>query len=172
MVLHRHVRKREQSSFLLQAQRFSFCHHAIVSVIYGPSIGMPGWQANLSPASRLPRARHARSRSHHIVPASNLPATVKIWYPIPFLPFVPLFPQANACTAGKSGLKMKLKQAASEAVRQPDCFNRLSTNNYLGMYSAPCTFCTWHRGTRSPGRGGGPTQQTDSPFSLHETGQR
>lgn len=56
MVLHRHVRKREQSSFSLQAQHCSFCHHAIVSVIYEPTIGMPGWQANLSPASRLPRA--------------------------------------------------------------------------------------------------------------------
>lgn len=105
---------------------------------------------------------HAASRSHHIVPASNLPATVKIWYPIPFLPLAPFLPQANACTAGKSGLKMKLKQAASEAVRQPDCFNRLSTNNYLPGHVL-CSLYLLYLAPRYAVLGlGVPTQQTDS----------
>lgn len=63
MVLHRHVRKREQSSFLLQAQHFSFCHHAIVSVIYEPTIGMPGWQVVACLATAT---CHTRTQVGHI----------------------------------------------------------------------------------------------------------
>lgn len=149
VVLHGHVRKRDQSSFSLQAQLFFLlppryrlghlrsCHwhsRLITSKV-----------ARRLPPS-LPRDCHVPNthasqlvgQSHHIVPASNLRVTVKNLVPYPFpsclahLPF--LAPRPMPATAGKSDLKKKLKQAASEAVRQPDCFNLLSTCVLCSLY--------------------------------------
>lgn len=71
MVLHRHVGKRDQSSFLLQEQFFfSFCHRAIVSVIYGPAIGIPACASSPAlPCLAVPWDCHVPNthvvQSHH-----------------------------------------------------------------------------------------------------------
>lgn len=107
MVLHRHVRKRDQSSFLLQEQFFFLppryrlghlrsCHwHARLTRTCTRPAVQAVQPSCLAPALPCPWDCHVPNthevQSSHIT--SYLPpiytSPSKLWYPIPFLPFPP-----------------------------------------------------------------------------------
>lgn len=121
MVLHRLVRKRDQSSFSLQAQLFSFA----TTLSSRSSTVLPlAFQANLlvashpacQPASRLPRAKHARKPVSHItsyLPPIYVSLSKSGTLSLSSLSSLisPFSPRPMPATAGKSDLKKKLKQS-------------------------------------------------------------
>lgn len=137
VVLHRHVGKRDQSSFLLQAQLFPFAtalssrsstalrldwHSSLPSYLPALHLAVP-WDCH------VPNTHNAvKSVTSYLLPQPpaclQSPCRCQNLVPYPLPPIT--LPQANACTGQEGDVKMKLKQAASEAVRQPDCFNSLS----------------------------------------------
>lgn len=124
------------------------------------------------------------THSHHIVPAFTLVSlrTVncegeggkkKVWYPIPFLPFSSPSPMP-ACWGWefRFNVEMKLKQAASEAVRPPDCFNQMSAMYTWAMQQASTQSANYFRCQVRRTRTRLHSRDCLSLLCLPETGQR